>query len=57
LHCIDALLIRWACSKFKRLRRRPNGAREWLAQVIRANPNQFAHWRFLHGNGRTSGAV
>ena len=34
LHRIDAFLIRWACNKFKRLRRRPQGAREWLAQVI-----------------------
>jgi RNA-directed DNA polymerase len=57
LHRIDAFLIRWVCNKFKRLRRRPKGAREWLAQVIRANPHLFAHWRFLHGNGRTSGAV
>ena len=23
----------------------------------RANPMLFAHWRFCHGNGRTSGAV
>lgn len=57
LHRIDAFLIRWACNKFKRLRRRPMGAREWLAGVIRANPHLFAHWRFLHGHGRTSGAV
>ena len=57
LHRIDAFLIRWACNKFKQLHQRPKGAREWLARVIRANPHLFAHWRLLHGNGRTSGAV
>jgi hypothetical protein len=54
---VDAFLIRWARNKFKRLRLRPRGAREWLAGVIRANPNLFAHWRFLYASGRTSGAV
>jgi RNA-directed DNA polymerase len=57
LHRIDAFLIRWARLKFKRLRRRPKGAREWFARVVRANPNLFAHWRFLHVHSRTSGAV
>ena len=54
---IDAFLIRWARNKFKRLRPRPKGARDWLARVVRADPNLFAHWRFLHVNSRTSGAV
>ncbi len=54
---IDAYVIRWARRKFKRLRRRPKGAREWLARMRRANPTLFAHWRLWHGNGRTSGAV
>lgn len=54
---IDAFLIRWARNKFKRLRPRPKGARDWLARVVRADPNLFAHWRFLHVNRRTSGAV
>ena len=57
LHRIDAFLIRWARNKFERLRRRPKGAREWLARLVRATPHLFAHWRFLHANGRTSGAV
>ena len=57
LHHIDAFLIRWARNKFKRLRQRPKGARDWLARVVRATPHLFAHWRFLHANGRTSGAV
>lgn len=54
---IDAYVIRWARQKFKRLRRRPKGAREWLARMRRANPTLFAHWRLWHGSGRTSGAV
>jgi RNA-directed DNA polymerase len=57
LHRIDAFLIRWARQKYKRLRQRPKGAREWLARVVRANSNLFAHWRFLHVHSRTSGAV
>jgi RNA-directed DNA polymerase len=57
LRRIDAFLLRWARNKFKRLRTRPKGAREWLARVIRAKPNLFAHWRLLHVTGRTSGAV
>ena len=57
LRRIDAFLIRWARNKFKRLRPRPKGARDWLARVVRANPNLFAHWEFLYVAGRTSGAV
>jgi RNA-directed DNA polymerase len=54
---VDAALVRWACDKFKRLRRRPRRARDWLARVRRANPNLFAHWRFVRVDDRTSGAV
>jgi RNA-directed DNA polymerase len=54
---VDAFLIRWARNKYKRLRLRPKGARNWLAGVVRANPSPFAHWEFLHVSGRTSGAV
>ena len=57
LRRIDAFLIRWARRKFKRLRRQPRGARNWLKGVIRASPGLFAHWPFLHGQGRTLGAV
>ena len=57
LRCVDAHLIRWARNKYKRLRPRPKGARDWLARIHRANPALFAHWRVLHVNGRTSGAV
>ena len=57
LHRVDAFLIRWARNKYKRLRPRPRGARDWLARVVRTNPKLFAHWGFLHVSGRTSGAV
>jgi RNA-directed DNA polymerase len=54
---IDVYLIRWARWKFKRLRGRPKGARDWLARVRRANPTLFPHWRFFNVGGRTSEAV
>ncbi len=54
---IDVFLIRWARRKFKRLRQRPKGARDWLARVVRTSPNLFAHWPLLYGNSRALGAV
>jgi hypothetical protein len=53
---IDTYLVRWAQWKFKRLRRRHWGAREWLARVRHANPTLFSHWRFLYVGSRTSEA-
>ncbi len=57
LQRIDAYLIRWSRNKYKRLRARTAGARDWFARVVRANPVLFAHWRLLYVNDRTSGAV
>ena len=54
---IDLYVIRWARRKFKRLRRKTKGARDWFERLRRANPTLFAHWQLCHGNGRTSGAV
>jgi len=54
---IDLYVIRWARRKFKRLRRKTKGARDWFDRLRRANPALFAHWQLCHGNGRTSGAV
>lgn len=54
---IDLYVIRWARRKFKRLRRKTKGTRDWLERLRRTNPNLFAHWQLCHGNGRTSGAV
>lgn len=38
---IDGFLIRWARNKYKRLRPRLKGAREWLARVVRADPKSL----------------
>jgi len=54
---IDTYLVRWACRKFKRLRRRQRGAWQWLARVRRSNPTLFSHWRVFNVGGRTSEAV
>ena len=54
---IDDYLIRWARRKFKRLRRKTKGSRDWFDRLRRATPMLFAHWRLCYGNGRTSGAV
>ena len=54
---IDLYVIRWARRKFKRLRRKTKGTREWFDRLRRAQPTLFAHWQLCHGNGRTSGAV
>ena len=57
LQRIDGYLVRWARRKYKRLRERPKGTRDWLARVRRADPNLFAHWRLVNVGGRTSEAV
>jgi RNA-directed DNA polymerase len=57
LRRIDFHLVKWAQRKFKSLRHRPKRARTWLARVIRTSPGLFAHWKLLHANGRTLGAV
>jgi group II intron reverse transcriptase/maturase len=54
---IDLYVIRWARRKFKRLRRKTKGARDWFGRLHRTNPKLFAHWQLCHGSGRTSGAV
>ena len=54
---IDLYVIRWARRKFKRLRRKTKGARDWFARLRRVDPTLFAHWQLCHGNGRTSRAV
>ena len=54
---IDLYVIRWARRKFKRLRRKTRGARDWLDRLCRVNPTLFAHGQLCHGTGRTSGAV
>jgi hypothetical protein len=48
LRRVDFHLRKWVRRKFKRFKQKPNGAREWLARVIRTNPALFAHWPFLY---------
>ena len=58
LRRINDHLVRWACRKYKRLRRREKRARELLARAARRYPALFAHWRFgLKPDGWTMGAV
>jgi RNA-directed DNA polymerase len=58
LRRINEHLVRWACRKYKRLRRRERRARELLAGASRRYPGMFAHWRFgQRPAGWTMGAV
>jgi RNA-directed DNA polymerase len=58
LRRINEHLVRWACRKYKRLRRREKRARELLAGASRRYPGLFAHWRIgLRPDGWTMGAV
>ncbi len=53
----NELLVRWAMRKYKRLRRRPQRARRFLADIARRQPGLFAHWRFgVRPDGWTMGA-
>ena len=54
---IDAALARWACRKFKSLRRHKRRSRHWLERIARRHTRMFAHWSLLYGRGRTMGAV
>ena len=49
---IDLYVIRWARRKFKRLRLKTKGARDWFDRLRRTNPTLFAHWQLCHGNGQ-----
>jgi group II intron maturase len=40
---IDAYVIRWVCRKFKRMRYRTKGARDWFDRFHRANRPLFGH--------------
>jgi len=54
---INECLVRWACWKYKRLRRRPAKALGFLVDVHRRDPDLFAHWRFgARPSGWTMGA-
>jgi len=51
LQRIDAYVIRWSRRKFKRMRHRTKGARDWFDRFRRENPRLFAHWVLCYGNG------
>ena len=58
LRRIDEHLVRWAMQKFKRLRRKPARARQWLDGVKQRQPTLFAHWQLVSITRRRSvGAV
>jgi len=57
LRRIDEALINWARRKFKRLRQKPKGAREWVMKVAHTSSGLFTHWSLLYGRGLTLGAV
>ena len=58
LRRINEHLVRWACRKYKWLRRRERRAKELLARAAKRFPALFAHWRFgLKPDGWTMGAV
>lgn len=57
LRGIDRYLMRWAMRKYKRLRRRPKRAWEFLERVATREPRLFAHWRLVRIQGRMIGAV
>lgn len=44
LRYLNGVLVRWACSKYKGLRRHRRRARRWLANVARRDPQLFSHW-------------
>ena len=55
---LNRVLVRWACRKYRRLKRRERRAMAWLAEIARRAPNLFAHWRFgLRPDGWAMGAV
>ncbi len=51
------ILVKWAKRKYKKFKRRPTKAANWLGQIAKRQPNLFAHWRLGGLNDRTIGAV
>ena len=45
LRRLNRHLMRWACRKYKRLKRRERRAMAWLAEIAQWSPRLFAHWR------------
>ena len=53
---LDKALARGASQKYKRLRRRPRRAVQWIARICRRHPAPFAHWQMVQ-RGSIVGAV
>ena len=47
LRHFNALLVRWALRKYKRLRGHRRRAEHWLGGLARREPRMFAHWHLL----------
>lgn len=45
-NCLNRALGRWASQKYKRLRRHPRRAMDWLKRISKREPSLFAHWSF-----------
>ena len=45
LRRLNRHLVRRACRKYKRLKRRERRAMAWLTEIARRSPRLFAHWR------------
>jgi RNA-directed DNA polymerase len=57
LRRLNRHLARWACRKYKRLKRRERKAMHWLAEIAKREHRLFAHWRFgLRPDGWAMGA-
>lgn len=56
LKCLERRLVIWATRKYKHLRHHKRRAAQRLNRIARKQPNLFAHWKMLYGNGWTIGA-
>src|SRR4029077_19443579 len=45
LRHLERALVRWACRKFKRLRRHYTLAAHWLGRLSRRDPDLLVHWQ------------
>ena len=54
---LNYALARWACRKFKKLRRHHRKASRWIARVSRREFKLFAHWEMVSRRGSMMGAV
>lgn len=42
--CLNRRLVRWVTEKYKRFRKRPRAASQWLRAVANRQPSLFRHW-------------